>query len=150
MTLSEERSSAMAFWTGAKSYLDAANFLNTAYLDDRLSLAYDDPVLFLVGHAAELTFKAHLRASGQSLKDLIGHDLVALHEEACANNLPISLSEFEKQHLVLLNNLHGLFPYQTRYPVTGSYTAPSAKVLIGALDKMLSAILSTCVQAARS
>jgi hypothetical protein len=147
--MQEDRTSAMSLWTEAASYRDAARYLWEGIVGNKLKLPYVHPLLFLIGHSLEVVLKAKLRATGNSLRSLAdhGHGLAELLDAAEKAGLRVPVSDIERDHLRLLDALHGKHPYQTRYPVTGFKQYPDHQLLMDVADRLIDLIKPDCNQA---
>jgi hypothetical protein len=150
--MQEERTSAMSLWTEAASYGAAARCLSEAISDQKLKLPYPHPVLFLIGHSLEVILKAKPRARAYTLGQLIklGHGLEDLIDEVEKDGRSVPLSRDERDHVGLLDSLHGTQPFRTRYPVTGYVQLPDQQILIGAIDRLIELAKPECVAALHS
>jgi hypothetical protein len=139
----------MSLWTEATSYRNAARYLSDGLAAQRLKLPYPHPVLFLVGHSLEVILKANLRARGHTLNQLIeaGHDLLKLADAVETTGAAIPISYTEREHIQLLNALHGMRPFQTRYPITGFARYPDQQLLINVVDRLIELAKPDCLSA---
>lgn len=144
MTSEEERTKAV----GLARY--AADFLEVALAADDImgkkteySIVAPIPVLYMMGQAIELYFKAFLRHKGLDLKDLrkIGHNLKKAHKKCkeLGLNSVVILESDDIEVLEILNELY--CTKQLNYIVTGAKTFPSfgpLESLAKKLDKEIS------------
>ncbi|MEX2489659.1 MAG: hypothetical protein WD356_09070 [Pseudomonadales bacterium] len=99
------------------------------------------PVLYLVGHAIELSLKSYLVFHGIPLKDLptkkYGHDLLKILKKAKELGLGslVNFDPGEMQALEVLNDLYS--SKQLNYIVTGSKNYPSFGPIQSACSKLL-------------
>lgn len=120
------------------SYLDAAEHLVRAIEQGQLTLRFDSPVSFLVGHGLELLIKAYLRSAGMTDAQVerIGHNLQTLLSTAAARNLDFELTELEQGHVALLNRDFGGRPYAVRYLRTGAKQVHDDRVVLAAARRL--------------
>jgi hypothetical protein len=102
------------------------------------------PVMYLVGHAIELSLKAYLSYNGISLEDLArknyGHNLVACYDKACELGLLdiLDVEPVDSEVLKVLNELY--CTKQLNYIVTGPKTFPVFGPLHDFSERLLRAV----------
>lgn len=143
-----DRSPAIGVLNFGKSYVDAAEIILRQIESGNEHLSFDDPILFLLGHGLELTFKAFLRAKGISAGRLkgFGHDLVRLLETVRQHGLEVAVDETTMQHLKLLG-LHFGPPYEIRYFQIGYKVWPNPQLLLIFAQQLYRQLLPICLAA---
>jgi hypothetical protein len=98
------------------------------------------PVNFLIGQAIELAFKAFLRESGATLKEMraLGHNLNALLAEAIKKGLSIAWNTTDTTILALLNEQYQ--PREFQYIKTGIKTFPQIEPLSKTAAKVVASV----------
>lgn len=102
------------------------------------------PVMYLVGHAIELSLKAYLSSRGISLEDLAsrkyGHNLVKCYNQACQLGL-LDLVAFEPEEVEGMKVLNELYcTKQLNYIVTGEKLFPVFGPIQGFAERLLAAV----------
>jgi hypothetical protein len=102
------------------------------------------PVMYLVGHAIELSLKAFLAAKRVSLKELAskkyGHDLWKLFQRAneLGLNVIVKLEDDQIKGLKVLNDLY--CTKQLNYIVTGEKTFPTFGAIQSFTERLIEAV----------
>ena len=137
----------MGLWSDANDMLAAAKLLQEKE-EQRLR----HPRYYLLGHGLEEVFKAFIRAKGGTLQCLksIGHDLELARDWANTTGLAqfYTLTDEDNQALAMLNPYYKSKEFE--YRVTGYKSYPQPEVLIGLLERLLSAIRNVCVESIRA
>jgi len=122
---------AVGYLTDAEAYTKAAAQLNSL---DRTGMT--SPTYFLLCHALELLFKAHILASGGNASDLlkraVRHNLSQLHKRAQQMNL--STDDKADAVVEMLAPYHQNHSFRYRDP--GYKTFPSIEVVLEVLHSL--------------
>jgi len=127
---------------------DARDFLDAAHLVRRDKPVWFAPTYFLICHSIELSFKAFLRASGYSDKQLrlVNHNLdecVAAAKAAGIEN-QIRLSEGDVAAIAAINKHYESKDLQ--YSTSGYKSYPSPDALIALTERLWDCLRSYCVE----
>lgn len=120
------------------SCLDAAEHLVQAIEQRELTLRFDSPVSFLIGHGLELLIKAFLRSAGMTDAQVekLRHNLETLLSAAAARSLNFELTELEQGHVALLNRDFGGRLFAIRYLRTGAKQVHDDRIVLAAARRL--------------
>lgn len=129
----------------------AREFLDTAMAADKTvgeqpgyEIHAPVPIMYLVGHAIELSLKAYLASKGVPLDDLAsrtyGHDLEACFNKAVQLNLN-TIVTFENDEIEGMKVLNALYcTKQLNYIVNGTKLFPVFGPIQGFAERLLAAV----------
>ena len=127
---------------------DAREFLDAAHLVRRDKPVWFAPTYLLVCQSVELSFKAFLRASGYSDKQLrrISHDLDKCVAAATAAGIEnhIKLSKADVAVIAAINKYYR--PKDLQYSRSGYKSYPAPDALLAFADRLWDGLRSYCVE----